>query len=81
MIVLDKPEQIEAYRLLCLRSALKLEMRGIRFNHRHSVATKIKREFKLKGTNKKVLEDFEAILHEKGVLGDRPYTNVSKLRT
>ena len=68
MIVIDTPDGIEAYRLLALRGALNLEILGMRRSHGQSVATIIKREFGLKGNNAKVLEQYEAILREKGVL-------------
>jgi hypothetical protein len=68
MLVIDTPEGIEAYRLLALRGALSLECKGMRRSHGPSVATIVKREFNLKGNNKKVLEQYEAILREKGVL-------------
>ena len=67
-IIIDTPEGIEAYRLLALRGALKLEIYGMRRSRGISAATAIKREFNLKGSNKSVLEQYEGILREKGVL-------------
>ena len=66
--IIDTPEGIAAYRLLALRGALKLEIAGMRRSHGSSAATIIKSEFNLKGSNKSVLEQYEAILREKGVL-------------
>lgn len=66
--VIDTPEGIEAYRLLALRGALKLEMVGMRRSHGPSASTIIKREFNLKGNNASILTQYEAILKEKGVL-------------
>ena len=67
-IIIDTPDGIEAYRLLVLRGALKLEIAGMRRSRGSSAATVIKREFNLKGSNKSVLEQYEGILREKGVL-------------
>lgn len=67
MLVLTKPEDINAFRLLALRGALKLEIMGLR-RKGQSVATRIKNEFKLKGKNQQVYEQFEALLREKKVL-------------
>ena len=67
-IIIDTPEGIEAYRLLVLRGALKLEIAGMRRSRGSSAATVIKHEFNLKGNNKSVLEQYESILREKGVL-------------
>ena len=67
-MIIDTPEGIEAYRLLVLRGALKLEIAGMRRSRGISAATAIKREFNLKGNNKSVLEQYESILREKGVL-------------
>lgn len=36
-IVLDTPEQIEAYRLISIRSALAIEVRGMKFSNRVNV--------------------------------------------
>lgn len=72
IIVLDTPEQIEAYRKLTAYHALKLEVKipGMRMS-RGSVMLLIKREYLpdcTKRTKKGVLEEFEALLREEGVL-------------
>lgn len=67
-ILIDTPDGIEAYRLLVLRGALKLEILGMRRSKGQSAATMIKQEFGLRGTNRSVLEQYEAILRERGIL-------------
>jgi len=58
----------EDFQLLVLRSALRLEVKGMRRSRRPSAATVVKQKFGLKGTNAKVLEQYEAILREKGLM-------------
>lgn len=70
-ITLDKPEQIEAYRLLVLKNALKLEIKGMRMTRGRTAYAVIKSEFGLKGNKVKVLAQFEQLLREKGVLVDK----------
>lgn len=67
--MIDTPEGIEAFRLLQMRGRLQLEVKGLRF--RINTAQAIRREFGLKTrSKKKLLEEYEAILREKGVLKD-----------
>lgn len=66
--VIDTPEGIDAYRLLALRQALKLEIKGLRRSRGPSAFAMIKKEQNLKGSKAKVLEQYEKILREKGVL-------------
>ena len=63
MTVLDQPNQIKAFRLLTLRSMLRLEVRGMRKTGRSAYQI-IKSEFGLKGNRKQVLEQFEKIAYE-----------------
>jgi hypothetical protein len=65
--ILDKPEQISAYRLLTMYHGLKAEVKGFRMT-RINVFALVKREFGLKGTKVKVLAEFKALLQEAGVL-------------
>lgn len=65
--VLETPEQIESFRLLALRSALKLECKGLK-RRGPSAASIIKKETGLKGNNTVLLERFEAKLRNDGVL-------------
>lgn len=65
--VIDTPEGIAAYRKLALRSALKLECKGMK-RLGPSAASIIKKETGLKGNNKTLLERYEAKLREEGIL-------------
>jgi uncharacterized protein (DUF2141 family) len=53
--VITGRENIEFYRLLTLRGALKLEVLGLRHS-RGSVCALVKREFGFKGTKQRVLD-------------------------
>jgi hypothetical protein len=68
-IVLDRPEQILAYRCLVLRKQMSLMIRlpGLRFKGAN-VFTVIKKEFSLKGNRESILAQFESILRETGIL-------------
>lgn len=66
MLVIDTPEGIRAYRLLALRAALGLEVKGMR--GRFNAYATIKKEFGLKGSKAKVYELYEAKLRELGIL-------------
>ncbi len=69
MLVLDTPESINAFRLLALKLALGLEMKGLKRRGRSALSI-IKAEFGLKGTAKTVLPQYEAILRARGILVD-----------
>jgi len=58
-IIIDTPEGMYMYRLLALRSALKLEVKGIKMT-RHSICKIVKDEFGFKGNKQKVLDQFDA---------------------
>lgn len=62
-------EHIDMYRLLVLKSALKLEMLGIKHSA-GSVYAIVKKEFGFKGNKQKVLEQLEAYIKEKEVPND-----------
>lgn len=66
MTIIETPEGIEAFRLLSCYERMKLELRGLRF--RINTFPAIKREFGFKGSNAKVLEQYEAMLRERGIL-------------
>ena len=66
-ISLNTPEQISAYRLLMLASALKLETKGIYPIKGCSAYAQIKKEFALKGSKVKVLSQFDEMLIEAGI--------------
>jgi hypothetical protein len=69
-IVIDTPEGIEAYRLLALKGALKLEARGLRFKGgRVSAAQAVREAMGVTTRNKaKLLEEYEAWLRERSLL-------------
>jgi len=67
IIVLDTPDQIEAFRLLSIRGRLKLELAGIRFKGGSTFAY-VKREFGLRGNRQSVLDQYEKMLRDNGVL-------------
>jgi hypothetical protein len=68
MQVADTPTKIEAYRLLALKGALKLECKGMRRSRGESAYAIVKREFDLRGSREAVLHDFEELLRDRGVL-------------
>jgi hypothetical protein len=56
-------DDIGRYRLLTLKTGLKIETLGLRLTSRHrSCYSIIKEEFGLKGNKKRVLEQFENLL-------------------
>ena len=62
-MVIDTPDAIERYRLCTLKSALKLEISGLRRSRGLASAySLIKKEFGFKGSKTKVLEQLEAKL-------------------
>ena len=62
-IVADTPEQIDMFRFLSLRSALKLECLGMK-RREQSAYSIIKAEYGFKGNKKSVLEQMEQIIKE-----------------
>jgi hypothetical protein len=67
VLIADTPEKIAAFRLLSLRGRLQLELKGLRFKG-GSTFSVVKREFNLKGSRGKVLEQFNTILRDRGIL-------------
>lgn len=65
--MIDTPEKIQGYRLIVLASALKLETKGLYASRGRSAYTIIKKEFGLKGSKERVLEQFENLLIEAGI--------------
>lgn len=61
MSVIGNPDLIQLARMVTLRSALKLEVLGMKHS-RGSVYARIKREFKLSGTKARVLDQFSSIV-------------------
>jgi len=64
-LIIDTPEGMRIFRLLQLRAALRMEVRGIKMT-RYSICKIIKDEFGLTGNKAKVLDQFDAYV--KGVL-------------
>jgi len=63
MIILDTPEQIDMFRFLSLRSALKMECLGMSRRGQSAYAI-VKAEYGFKGNKKSVLEQMEKIIKE-----------------
>ena len=61
--VIDTPKGIAMYRMLSLKSALKLETLGMK-NSRGSVCAMIKREYNLKGNKQSVYDQFVKLVEE-----------------
>jgi len=61
-MVITNPQDIARYRLLTLRTGLKLEIRGLRVSKGRSCYAIIKQEFGFKGDKASVLEQFEKYL-------------------
>ena len=72
MMIIDKPEQIALYQMLVLRSALKLEMLGLKMSRGRTAYSAIKHMFNIKGNRQKVLDIFNEIIKEqkKGEIND-----------
>ena len=60
-MIIDKPHQIELYRLAALKSMLKLEILGMK-RHGRSAYSIAKEEFGIKGNKKKVLEQITELI-------------------
>jgi len=58
-------EHIDLYRLLALKAALQLEIRGMRWSRRRSIGLILKKEFGFKGTKPKLLDQLEAMIKER----------------
>ena len=71
-MIIDKPEQIALYQMLVLRSALKLEMVGIKMSRGKTAYSAIKHLFNIKGNRQKVLDIFNEIIEvqQKGEINE-----------
>ena len=63
-MMLNKPDQIALYRLITLRSGLKLEMRGMKVKGGKSCYSIIRQELGLKGDRTKVLDQLQKIIDD-----------------
>ena len=61
-MIIDKPEQIALYQMLVLRSALKLEMVGIKTSRGRTAYSAIKHLFNIKGNRQKVWDIFKEMI-------------------
>ena len=61
MNIIDKPEDIDLYSIVTKRSALALEMKGMKRRGRSAYSI-IKEEFGLKGSKQKVFEQLTEII-------------------
>lgn len=68
MIVCKTPETIRAFRLLSLKAALGLELKGLRRSRSPSAFAIVKQEFGFKGGKQKVYDQFIAALKTDGIL-------------
>ena len=62
-MIIDKPEQIELYRMLVLRKALELEMKDIYMHRGKTAYSAIKQMFNIKGSRQKVYDAFTEIIN------------------
>jgi hypothetical protein len=61
-MILDQPEQIEHFRLLTLRQALKLELKGLKMSRGRTAYSIIKSELGLKGSREAVFKQLSQLL-------------------
>jgi hypothetical protein len=66
-MILNTPEQINAFRLITIWGALRLELTGMKRRGRSAYSI-VKEEFNLKGNKHKVFDQFTDILHENHIL-------------
>jgi hypothetical protein len=70
-MMITQPNQIALYRLIVLRSGLRLEIKGLKVKGGKSCYSIIRTEFGLKGDRANVLEQLDAIInHETAQLED-----------
>ena len=61
-MIIDKPEQIALYQMLVLRSALKLEMLGLKMSRGRTAYSIAKEELGIKGNKQKVLDQVHEMI-------------------
>ena len=67
-MTLDTPDQIQAFHLLSLKAALKLETKGMKMSRHRSAYSVVKQITGLKGSKQKVYNAYVELLKEKGIL-------------
>ena len=68
-ITIDTPHGIHMYRLFVLRSALKLEIKGLRMSRGATAYSVVKREFGFKGTREAVYTQLCEHIEKERALG------------
>jgi hypothetical protein len=66
-MIADTPEEIEFFRLRALRSALKLEILGMK-RRGQSAFSIIKKEFGFRGSRNKVLRELSGLIRDKAAV-------------
>jgi hypothetical protein len=67
-IILDGEKATRAFQKLAQYHACKLQLLGMRHSSGQSIIEHVKATYDLKGTNKKVVEQFKAMLIEEGII-------------
>ena len=70
MVIIEGKEQVSAFRLLSLRSGLKLELKGMKVSRGKTCYSIIKKEFNLTGSREVVLRKYEQILRDNNILSE-----------
>lgn len=70
-IVISGKQNVDRARLLILRSALKLEVQGLKHS-RGSIYAQVKREFGFKGNKQKVLDQLNTLIDETVLAEETP---------
>ena len=61
-MIIDRPEQIELYRMLVLEKMLRLEILGLKMGRGKTAYSAIKKEYSLKGSRQKVCDIFKQMI-------------------
>ena len=71
-MIIDRPEQIELYRMLVLEKMLRLEILGLKMGRGRTAYSAIKQMFNIKGNRQKVLDIFNEIIEvqQKGEINE-----------
>ena len=71
-MIIDKPEQIELYRMIVLEKMLRLEILGLKMSRGRTAYSAIKQMFNINGNRQKVLDIFNEIIEvqQKGEINE-----------
>ena len=61
-MIIDRPEQIELYRMLVLEKMLRLEILGLKMSRGKTAYSAIKEEYNLKGSKQRVWDTFKLMI-------------------